>query len=81
MFTEPEPPTGTQYTLTIDGPSGQQVSAISANKDQPFGPMAVGSYTLTLSDVTAGCTVEGGNTRSAQVRDGGVTTVEYRVNC
>ena len=81
MFTEPEPPTGTQYTLTIDGPSGQQVSAISANKDQPFGPMVVGSYTLTLSDVTAGCTVEGGNTRSAQVRDGDVTTVEYRVNC
>jgi hypothetical protein len=81
MFTEPAPPAGTQYTLTIDGPSGQQVWSISPNVDQPFGPMVVGSYTLTLSDVTAGCSVEGGNTRSTQVLDREVSTVEYRVNC
>ena len=71
------------YLVDITGPESRS-EAIATNGSVRFSPLAPGDYTVTLSDVATGCTVQGSETQSVTVAAGGVSTIieaPFRIDC
>ena len=66
------------YTVSVDGGAGQ---AIGINGSATFTGLSAANHTVTLGDVAANCTVNGGNTQTVAVPGGGTATAPFSVAC
>src|SRR5207249_9303088 len=66
------------YTVSVDGGAGQ---AIGINGSATFTGLSAANHTVTLGDVAANCTVNGGNTETVAVPGGGTATAPFSVAC
>ena len=75
--TGPSPDTD-GYTATLDaGPS----QPIPPNGSVTFSAQASGNHTVVLTDVAANCTVNGGNSKTVTVAEGGTQTAAFAIDC
>jgi len=66
------------FTITIDG---EQNQSIGSNGTATFSSVAAGDHEVELVGVSANCTVEGGNARTATVSAGDVTSTMFDIIC
>ncbi len=62
------------YLLDVSGPRDTTLS-VGVEDSRTLSPLPAGTYTVTLQDVAATCTIANGLTRTVTVSDTGLTTV------
>lgn len=72
------PATHTGYTVSIDGGTAE---ALGINHVLTRSDMATGSHVVQLSNLPAGCTVEGQNPRTVTVSAGETSAVDFAISC
>jgi hypothetical protein len=66
------------YAVTVDG---KPLRAMAPNDSVTVSGLAAGNHTVMLSEIAANCTLQGPNSRVANVADNAISPVVFNVTC